>query len=138
MMKIRLIISYFLITILILGLGGQAYAKCAVFTVVIDGELPSSGEKQTILVRVHANRGEKIFQTELTPENHRFRATIPFDSFVSAHMFGGHNCSRVPTRIDVVLLDSGVAKKTMTLSIEHDFDWDSKLSEWHVKAPVVF
>ena len=138
MMTRRAILSTLVVATLVFSLSQEAHAKCPVFTVVIDGELHSGEGKETIIVSVHENRRNKISQTELKPENHRFHATIPFDTFVSVHPFGGHNCSRVPTRIDVVLLEGGVAKQTVTLSLDHDFDWDAKLAEWRVKAPVEF
>lgn len=138
MMRRRPIVSVLLVATLIFSLSEGVWAKCQVLTVVINGQLHSGEDKETIVVRVHANRGEKTSETEIKPENHTFHAAIPFDTFVSARLFGGHNCSRVPTTIDVVLLERGVTKQTVTLSLDHDFDWDSKLSEWRVKVPVVY
>jgi len=71
------------------------------------------------------------------PEGNRFHIAVGFDTFVSVHLFGAHNCSRRPTTIDVILLVGGVGKQTVNLSLERDFTWDEKLAEWRVKVPVV-
>ena len=124
-----------LATIMMLGLPRELDAQCVVLKVTVDGEVHS--EEAQILVRVHANRGKKTSEAVATPEGDRFHIAVGFDTFVSVHLFGAHNCSRHPTAVDVNLLVGGVAKKTVKLSLEHDFTWNEKLTEWRTKVPVV-
>lgn len=122
---------------IVIGLCKEVAAKCIVFTVVVDGRLHAAArETTTIVVRVHANRGEKISEMRITPQDQTFHAAIPFSTFASTHLLGGDNCSRTPTKIEVVLFEGKIAKQTVTLSLDRDFNWDSRTAEWHVKEPV--
>jgi hypothetical protein len=126
----------FAVTVVI-GLCKEVAAKCIVFTVVVDGRLHvAAKETTTIAVRVHANRGERISETRITPQENKFHAAIPFSTFASTHLLGGDNCSRTPTKIEVVLFEGKIAKQTVTLSLDRDFNWDARMAEWHVKQPV--
>jgi hypothetical protein len=114
----------------------ETTAQCVVYSVVVDGEVRSVAKEQTVIVRVHTNNGKKSFEARTTPERGAFHVNVPFDTFVSVHLFGAHNCSRRPTAVEVILLADGSTKQTVKLSIEHDFTLDSKTAEWHVKVPV--
>ena len=130
-------IRYLLIvTTLVLALPRGVDAQCVVYKVVVDGEVYSPSKAAQVLVRVHANRGKKTSETLGTLEDDHFHITVGFDTFVSVHLFGAHNCSRRPTVIDVILLEDGVAKQTINLSLKGDFRLDEKLDEWHTKVPV--
>jgi hypothetical protein len=123
--------------ILVLGLHREMEAQCVVFKVTVDGEVHSASKDTQVLVRIHANRGKKVSEATATPEGGRFHIAVGFDTFVSVHLFGAHNCSRQPTAIDATLLVGGAPKQTVELSLERDFNFDKKLAEWHTKVPVV-
>jgi hypothetical protein len=125
------------ITILMVGLHRDMEAQCVVYKVTVDGDVRSDLKDTQVLVRVHANRGKKVSEATATPEDGHFHIAVGFDTFVSVHLFGAHNCSRQPTAIDVVLLVGGVSKQTVELSLERDFSFDKKLAEWRTKVPVV-
>jgi len=127
----------FLATIMMLGLTRETDAQCVVLKVSVDGQVHSDSKETQVLVRVHANRGKKTSEAVGAPEGDRFHIAVGFDTFVSVHLFGAHNCSRHPTAVDVVLLVRGVPKQTVNLSLERDFTWDEKLDEWRTKVPVV-
>lgn len=124
-------------TILTFGLSRNLDAQCVVYKITVDGKVHSDSKDTQILVRVHANKGNKTAEIVTSPEGDRFHTEIGFDTFVSAHLFGAHNCSRHPTGVDVILIDGGVAKQTVKLSLERDFTWDERLTEWRTKVPVV-
>lgn len=126
-----------LATIAMLGLPRSTDAQCVVYKVTVDGEVHSAAKDTQVLVRVHANRGKKTSEAVGTPERNQFHISVGFDTFVSVHLFGAHNCSRHPTAVDVILLVDGTAKQTVKLSLDRDFTWDEKLAEWRTKVPVV-
>src|SRR5690348_5461236 len=137
MTRRQAILHLSLAAIVVIGLCKEVAAKCIVFTVVVDGRLHAAAKETTnIAVRVHANRGERISETRITPQDHTFHAAIPFSTFASTHLLGGDNCSRTPTKIEIVLFEGKIAKQTVTLSLDRDLNWDSKMSEWHIKEPV--
>jgi hypothetical protein len=111
------------------GMPQMTHAQCLVKTVTVDGDVRSVPNNAQILVRVHANRGKETSEASGKPDGARFRIAVGFDTFVSFHLFGGHNCSRHPTTVDVILLAGGVAKQAVKLSLERDFTWDEKRSE---------
>ena len=115
-----------------------AEAKCIVFSVVLEGKVASSGGQREVLVRIHTNRGKEIIEQKAVPaENGSFTVNVPIDAFVSAGLFGSHNCSRRPNDVEAVLLKNGVPIQTVRLGIGQDFDWDATRAEWRTKLPVV-
>lgn len=134
----KLSARWLLIFIIVLfGFHQELDAQCVVFKITVDGDVYSDSKDAQVLVRVHANRGKKISESTATPEAGRFHIEVGFDTFVSVHLFGAHNCSRQPTAIDVILLVGGIPKQRVELSLKRDFNWDEKLAEWHTKMPVV-
>ena len=130
--------TYFLLTAMALvGISKEATAKCAAYWVVVAGDVHSAAKEQTIVVRVHMNKGNKSLELRAAPVNGHFRVSVPFDTLVSASMFGGHNCSRRPTTVEVILFIDGSPKQTVQLSFENDFTLDSQTAEWRAKVPVV-
>ena len=125
-----------LATIVMLGLPRRTVAQCVVYKVTVDGEDRSVPNDTQVLVRVHASRGKKTSEAVATPEHNEFHISVGFNTFVSVHLFGAHNCSRHPTGVDVILLVGGAAKQTVKLSLDRDFKWDEKLAEWRTKVPV--
>jgi hypothetical protein len=108
-------------------------AQCVTYSIIVTGEVHSVATKKEVIVRVLANRGKRISEAKAAPDDtNRFRVEMPFDTFVSVHLFGAHNCSRHPTGVEVVLIGDGVAKQKVKLSLEHDFTWDPKLAEWRI------
>ena len=55
----------------------------------------------------------------------------------AVHWFDAHNCSRKPTTIEVILLVDGVAMKTVQLSLQYDFSWNSTRGEWCNTVPII-
>ena len=125
-----------IVLIILLGSCEPAAAQCVVMSIVVDGKVHSAGNQVKVMVRVHANRGEKVSESTAAPREDSFHITVPFDTFVSVHFFGAHNCSRRPTTADVLLVVGGAVKRTIKLSIKDDFTWDQKRDEWRVKAPL--
>lgn len=115
----------------------RAEAKCVAFSVIVEGTVPS-GAQQEVLVRIHTNRRREVIEERATPaENDSFSITIAIDAFVSAGLFGSHNCSRRPKDVEVMLVRGSVPLQTVMLKIEQDFNWDSSRLEWRTKVPVV-
>jgi hypothetical protein len=115
----------------------EVRAQCVTYSIIVTGEVHSAATKKEVVVRIRANRGKRISEAKATPDdNERFRAEMPFNTFVSVHLFGAHNCSRRPIGVEVVLIGDGVAKQTVKLSLEHDFTWDPKLAEWRINRPL--
>lgn len=115
----------------------RAEAKCVVFSVTLEGKL-AGGAQQEVLVRIHTNRKREVIEERSAPaENDAFTITIAIDAFVSAGLFGSHNCSRRPKDIEVILLRGGEPVQTAMLRMEQDFNWDATRLEWRTKVPVV-
>jgi len=128
---------WLLAVIIVIALPREVEAQCVVYKVITDGKVNSESKDIQVLVQVHANRGNKNSEAVAAPEGDRFHIEVGFDTFVSVHFFGAHNCSRRPTGVDVFLLVGGAAKQTVRLSLKDDFTFDEKLDEWHTKTPVV-
>jgi hypothetical protein len=113
------------------------YAKCTVLSLVVDGQVHSTAKQEEVLIRITPNQGKVTAQRTTPQGDGRFRVAVPFSTFVSAGLFGSHNCSRLPEEVEVILLRDGTAQQTLKLSIDHDFSWDAKRGEWQVKVPIV-
>ena len=120
-----------------LGASARGWAQCVVPSIRVFGEVHSTAEKRQIIVRVHANRGERVSDAEATQKHDRFYVVVPFDTFASVHWFGAHNCTCRPTSIEVLLVAGGTPTKTVKLSITQDFTWDEKRGEWRNVRPVM-
>lgn len=128
---------FLIVMLLMLAAERNIRAQCVVFKVIVDGEVHSELNNTKVLVRVHANKGKKTSESVAVPEANRFHIEVGFDTFISVHFFGSHNCSRRPTDVDVILLVKESPKQTVRLSLERDFARDEKIPEWHTKKPVV-
>jgi hypothetical protein len=123
--------------VLVVSCSISTNAKCPVPSLVIEGELHSTAKQREVLIRVTPDQGKVTVQKTTLQGNGRFRIAVPFSTFVSAGLFGSHNCSRLPKEVEVILLGDGTPQQTLKLSIDHDFNWDPKRGEWQIKAPVV-
>lgn len=101
-------------------------AKCPRVFIVVEGEVKgvTLSADHKLEISVQPEPGATL--PAVTLEEDRFSVRIPFDSFKSYGFFRGHNCSRAPKSIRVVLKEADRVILKRELLVPRDFSQDTE------------
>lgn len=107
------------IVLLFLAVASPARAKCARLQIGITGELRGdTGAELTVRVETVPDANAK--QQVPTRDGATFVAKLLFDPTQGYSVFRGHDCSRDPRVVRVLLLDGEDVRRTIELSFAKD------------------
>ena len=111
-----------------------AVAKCPAKFIIVRGEVQGEiAEDAAVELRISPKPKYKTSPVRVVEG--RFEIKAQFDSFKSLGWLGGHNCSRKPESVVVVLIVGGREYDRVTLNVPRDFEGTND-GDFTVHSPV--
>jgi hypothetical protein len=110
-------------------------AKCARLLIHVSGEIQGD-DNSRLAVEFEVLPDVHVPQRSATRDGPAFHAELSFDSTKAVRWFRGHDCSRVPMAVRVMLMRGDHVLERRELSFSRDFVRDA--SGYRIRRPVIF